>query len=158
DQAVEVMWGAADSTQTFLIDGRFGNVRSVERGVGKPCGVPVYRSGSNFGDLTIKENVSRATFTLTGQLDDTLQGVTAVTFGNGTVWQSSDIAANSYILGISSTSGVYDTNTLLGTTIYDLGTGTFGNVTASHDAAVEVLWGAADSSQSFLIDGRFGNV
>jgi len=158
DQAVEIIWGAADSSQTFLIDGRFGNVGSLVLGNLNPGDVTFYRSGSNFSDVTIRNNATGATLTLTGQSADPLQGVTSVTFANGTVWHTADIAANSYVLAVSSTTGSYDSNNLTGAIVYDLGTGTFGNVTAAHDQAVEIIWGAADSSQTFLIDGRFGNV
>ena len=58
----------------------------------------------------------------------------------------------------SSPSGSYDTSGL-GTIAYDLGNGTFGNVTAFEDQAVEVIWGAGDSSQAFTITGNhFENV
>jgi uncharacterized protein YcsI (UPF0317 family) len=158
DQAVEVIWGAGHSSQTILIEGRFGNVGSLVLGNLNPGDVTFYRSGSNASDLTIQNNTTGATLTLTGQMVNWWEGVTSITFGNGTVWQTADIAANTYIRAASSTSGVYDTNNLSGTTIYDLGTGTFGNVTAWHDQGVEVIWGVGDSSQTILIEGRFGNV
>src|SRR5262249_26489920 len=66
------------------------------------------------------------------------------------------IAANTYI---TAASGTYDTSGLSGTIIYDLGTGTFGNITAFENQATEVIWGTADSSQAFTITGNhFQNV
>src|SRR5262249_8302595 len=82
------------------------------------------------------------------------QGIGSITFGNGTIWDQTEIAANTDITSASSSSGSYDTNGLSGTVIYDLGTGTFGNVSAFEDQAVEVIWGPGDSSQAFTITGN----
>jgi uncharacterized protein YcsI (UPF0317 family) len=155
DQAVEVLWGAADSSQTFTIEGNnFLNSGAAVLAGLNPSAVSVYRSGSSFGDLTVRNNASGNTLTIRNEFNNPWQGVASVTFGNGTVWQASSIAANSDITAASSTSGSYNTSGLSGTTIYDLGTGTFGNVSAFHDQAVEVIWGPGDSNQAFTIEGN----
>src|SRR5262249_7333248 len=83
-----------------------------------------YRSGSSLTDLTIRNNASGKTLTISNELANAWQGVASVTFADGTVWHASDIAANTYI---TAASGSYNTSSLSGTIIYDLGTGTFGN-------------------------------
>src|SRR5262249_30486827 len=121
DQAVKIIWGSADSSQTFLIDGRDGNVGSLVLNNLNPGDVTFYRTGTNFGDLIIKNNATGAKLTLTGQSANWWQGVTSITFGNGTVWQTSTIAANSYIRAASSATGSYDTFFLFNNpVIYDL--------------------------------------
>src|SRR5262249_20590973 len=109
---------------------------------------------SGLTDLTIANKSTGKTFTLAGELWGSWFGVASVTFGDGTVWNASYIAANTYITAASSASGVYDTNSLTGTITYDLGIGTFGNVSAYHDQAVKVVWGAGDSNQAFTIEGN----
>jgi hypothetical protein len=154
--AVEVIWGAGDSSQAFTINGNGNNQNSgslVLNGL-NPSGVSFYRSGASLTDLTIANKATGKTLTFYNEFQNPWNGVASVTFGNGTTWQASTIAANTYITAASSTSGSYDTANLFNqTTIYDLGTGTFGNVNAHHDQAVEVIWGAGDSSEAFTIDG-----
>src|SRR5262249_32406115 len=107
---------------------------------------------------TIVNNSTGKTFTLKNQLSGGLSGIKEIDFANGTVWQTSTIAVNSYITAASSPSGVYDTFFLFNyPVIYDLGSGTFGNVSASHDGAVKVIWGAGDSTQAFTINGDGNN-
>lgn len=128
-----------------------------------PGDVSFYRSGSTLTDLTIANKATGKTLTFFGEFLTPnwayapSSGVGSLAFANGTEWQASDIAANTYITAASSSSGSYDTSELGGpiggTIIYNLGTGTFGNVTAHEDQAVEVIWGAGDSSQAFTIDG-----
>ena len=156
DSVVEVIWGSGDSSQQFTIDGTTSGQNSgslVLQGL-NPSDVSFYRSGPNLKDLTIANKATGATLTLYYQLQNFWDGVASITFANGTVWQASDIPANTYITAASSSSGLYDAFFFTSSIIYDLGTGTFGNVTAHDDAAVKVIWGAGDSSQQFTIDGN----
>src|SRR5262249_32377940 len=155
--AVEVMWGAGDSNQAFTITGNhFLNVGSAVLNNLDPSQVVFYRSGSGLGDLTIENKTTDSTLTFSNEFVNSYQGVASVTFGDGTVWQASTIAANTHI---TAASGSYDTSGLSGTVIYDLGTGTFGNVSAFENQATQVIWGPGDSSQAFTITGNhFQNV
>jgi lipopolysaccharide export system protein LptA len=158
--AVEVIWGAGDSSEAFTIDGdgNNDNVGTLLLNNLNPSDVSLYRSGSNFTDLTIANKATGKTLTFYGELANPWMGVASVTFGNGTVWQASTIAANSYITAASSTTGSYDTSFIFNyPIIYDLGTGTFGNVNASKIGTVEVIWEAGDSSQQFTINGNGNN-
>src|SRR5262249_54871944 len=80
-----------------------------------------------------------------------------VMFDDGTVWDRGYLSSAPQPLPfdyITAGSAAYDTSNLDGTVVYDLATGTFGNVSAFHDQAVRVIWGAGDSSQAFTIKGN----
>jgi hypothetical protein len=163
DHLVKVIWGAGDSSQAFTIDGdgNGNNTGSLVLNGLNRSDVSFYRSGADFADLTIADKTTGSTITFYNESSLAWYGVATITFADGTVWHPSDIAANSYITAASSTTGSYDASLYFNyPVIYDLGTGTFGNVIAHRNGAVEVIWGAGDSNQAFSIDGdaNFDNV
>ena len=117
---LKVIWGAGDSSQQFTLngDGNGNNTGSLLLNNLNLSDVSFYRSGSTFTDLTIANKATGATLTFHGEFANPWNGVASVTFANGTVWQGSAIAANTYITPASSTTGVYDTSNLTGTIIY----------------------------------------
>src|SRR5262249_20932652 len=71
-----------------------------------PTDVAFYRIGSNHGDLAIQNKVTGNTLIFSNEFAASYEGVASVTFGNGTVWQASDIAANSGAASTPTLSGV----------------------------------------------------
>src|SRR5262249_6997501 len=152
DPSVKVIWAAGDGNQAFTIErNNYLNCASLLlRGLA-PSDVSFYRSGSSLTNLTIGIKATGKTVTLYHDFANAWSGAASVTSGNATVWQAADIAANTYV---TAAPGTYITTSLTGIRSYDLGTGNFGNVSAWHDQAVKVIWGAGDSNEAFTIEGN----
>src|SRR4029077_6173301 len=119
-------WGPSDGNQTFTITSNNINDAKVALLGLNPSDVSLIRTGGSlsFANLTIVNKSTGKTLTLQNQFSGGLSGVNAIDFADGTIWQTSTIAANSYITAASSTTGSYDTFFIFNyPVIYDLGTG-----------------------------------